>query len=117
MLLINFATLDYELLESNRNNVVHELSHMLNAVRGDDLFNSSVNDFVSLRSDILRPEELRNGHYIYWQHNKLAENYETFADMFVAWTFDAWNTGPKNTALVNRARDTMTTNIGEWINR
>lgn len=62
--------------------------------------------FVNKRETILRPNQYE-GRYD-WQQNTAKTPTETFADMFIAWTYDVWNTEPQ---YANRVADAQA-----WMN-
>jgi RHS repeat-associated protein len=98
---ITCADFTYTNFQSDVNNIVHELGHVLNNVIGGAFGNFGwTYAHPDVRSAILRP---RSGG-IDWQQNTLydpaspyATGVEMSGDMFVAWVFDAWNTDPRNT--------------------
>ena len=115
------ADFTFENFQSDVNNVVHELGHVFNNVLGGTFADYGwTYAQPDIRNAILRPRT--NG--IDWQQNTLYDPTSTYAtgvemsgDMFVAWVFDAWNTDPRNTGLVDQARNTLNTNMANWLNR
>jgi RHS repeat-associated protein len=98
-------------------NVVHELGHAYD----NSLYNPNTRKrasdnmpdvFVGNRFLILRPNidrasgELCNKCFD-WQQNRTLSRGETFADMFLAWTYGAWNQDPMNAVLVTDAQTWM----------
>jgi hypothetical protein len=118
---ITCADFTYANFQSDVNNIVHELGHVLNNTIGGAFGNFGwTYAHPDVRSAILRPRS--DG--IDWQQNTLYDPESTYAtgvemsgDMFVAWVFDAWNTDPRNIEQVNRARETLNTNMTTWLNR
>ncbi|MBI3168643.1 MAG: hypothetical protein HYZ22_09205 [Chloroflexi bacterium] len=91
-------------------NVIHELGHAYNNGLGKapekDLAKwTNWTSIVLNRRLILRTNPECDDCY-YWQFNRDMTATETFADMFVAWTYDAWNTStdPKNVLAVDNAQ-------------
>jgi RHS repeat-associated protein len=97
-------------------NVVHELGHAYNISRArgpsDDLDHNR-SDLRADRDLFLRPNmvdgELWPPYYDWQQHPPAMDangwnGSETFADMFIAWTYDAWNTDLANTTYVQNAQ-------------
>jgi len=89
-------------LDRMTKNVVHELGHVYyhSILDGPDLGGS-------FSRDALRPNEPAGR--LDWQQHPDADGGELFADTFIAWTYDAWNTDPSiSVALaVNRAESAM----------
>lgn len=105
-------------------NVVHEFGHVYNNRHDSgpslDLDNGS-RTLRDQRGDFLHPNGIDNyptngafyPHSTYWNLQQHPPEYdvlgwsgsETFADMFVAWTFDAWNVD--HAALVSEAQRWM----------
>jgi len=82
-------------------NVVHELGHVYyHIIGGPDLGNS-------FSRDALRPNEPAG--QLDWQQHPDADGGELFADTFIAWVYDAWNTDtdPQIVDAVNSARTAM----------
>jgi RHS repeat-associated protein len=92
-------------------NVVHEFGHAYNNKFGGALANAlDLTVIPSHRANILLSNPEVDGHVLAdWQQNTSQNGSETFADMFVAWTFDAWNEDPLNTDhyLVDAAQTFM----------
>ena len=82
-------------------NVVHELGHAYRDGHGGI---DPPDDFVDQRADILRPNE--NGRLDWQQHMETTPS-ETFADMFIAFVYSAWNTDPLNVDIVQDAQEWM----------
>jgi hypothetical protein len=106
---ITCADFTYAYFQSDVNNIVHELGHVFNNLHGGSPADFAYN-YIDDRNKILRPTET-----IDWQQNTLATGGEMFGDMFVAWTFDAWN--DRNPALVTKVSDEMTSNMADWLNQ
>jgi hypothetical protein len=91
-------------------NVVHELGHAFDwtTYNSDDLTRASNHIPGGLTRDtVLRPN-VPTGR-LDWQQHPGADGAEFFADMFIAWTYNAWNTSidPLNVAAVGAAQDWM----------
>jgi hypothetical protein len=70
-------------------NVVHELGHLFgNTILGWVPSNSVPQEFINKRSLILLGKDPITG--TIWQQNIDRTGSETFADMFVAWSFNGW---------------------------
>ena len=93
-------------------NVVHELGHAYDYGHGYPSL-AIPEDFAKLRDQFLRPNAIDsstlNKDYLnIQQHPSPADAVgEAYADMFVAWTFDAWNTDPLNVNYVSQAQGYM----------
>lgn len=109
-----------ETIERGVKNVVHELGHIFNQIQGrgpsDDLDNNR-SDLRLNRGLFLRPNEPAN-RWNWQQHPPEMDEQgwsgsETFADMFVAWTYDAWNTSTniENVLAVDNAQSWM----DQWV--
>jgi RHS repeat-associated protein len=87
---INFASLyPNGYFSSARNNVVHELGHAFNRGHSSHPMEALPGNYVIDRDEILLPTVT-----VTWQlHIDYTSSSETFADFFVAWTFDAWQPG------------------------
>jgi len=94
--------------ESARNLVVHELGHAFNGGHGSVPMNAMPGGYVSKRSEILAP----NVTIMYQLHIDPTSRSETFADFFVAWTFDVWQT---DTKLVGPASAWMNDSMAGWL--
>ena len=84
--------------------VVHELGHAYR--RGEPATNMPA-WIPDQRDRILRPNDGR----LNWQQNTTKNPSETFADMFIAWVYRAWNTSPGNSDLVSDAQIWMNQQI------
>jgi hypothetical protein len=82
-------------------NVVHELGH---AYRKGVPATNMPDNFPEDRERILRSNGIGP---LNWQQNTAQNPSETFADMFIAWVYAAWNTDPANSGLVNDAQTWM----------
>jgi hypothetical protein len=91
-------------------NVVHEMGHAFDwtTYNSDDRTRASNHMPGAItRETALRPN-VPSGRWD-WQQHPGADGAEFFADMFIAWTYDAWNvsTDPQNVAAVNVAQSFM----------
>jgi hypothetical protein len=107
-------------------NVVHEFGHAFDKSLGyydpkghwiqesthmpDNVYYNGVRDQV-LRSNMANGE-LSPNHYDWQQHPPSMDalgssRSETFSDIFVAWTYDAWNTDPTYSNNINDVRNYM----------
>lgn len=77
-----------------RNNIVHELGHVFNANHGSHLYDSIPNVYRFNRDAFLHGND-----DILWQVHKDTTSGETFADMFVAYTFGVWQSPIKTRIL------------------
>jgi len=106
--LINFvemsgsSTNDISRMEHN---VVHELGHSYDISLGYGPRNDMSYGLYNYREKILRPNEYKGR--LDWQQNLTVRPGETFADMFIAWTYDTWNTDPDNRGYVSSAQNWM----------
>ncbi len=87
-------------------NVVHELGHSYDITRHYDPRNDMPSRIYENRGNILRPNDPQ-GRYD-WQQNLTLNPSETFADMFIAWTYNVWNSDPINIDAVTDAQAWMT---------
>jgi RHS repeat-associated protein len=124
--LIDFASLSpYSPMFDNKvRNVVHELGHAFSVsfnnvpnkmVDTDFMVDGVSRNFADSRENILhRNGEIdpKTGTYKYWQFNREKSGPETFADMFVAFTYDQWNTN--DNPIRNQAKSWMT-NLIAWL--
>jgi hypothetical protein len=83
-------------------NVIHELGH---AYKTGNKVSDPPRDVVVNRVNVLRPNRYEN--VLDWQQNTTPTASETFADMFIAWVFGAWNTNPRNANIVHDAQTWM----------
>lgn len=83
-------------------NVLHELGHAYRAGHGGI---DPPQEYVNHRAEILRPNQYDG--VLDWQQNMAATPSETFADMFIARVYGAWNTNPRNVTIVNQAQTWM----------
>ncbi len=86
-------------------NVVHELGHSYDLSRGTRPRMDIPDRFVTNRANILRPNEYEGR--LDWQQNLDMSPGETFADMFIAWTYNVWNNDPVNISVVVDAQEWM----------
>jgi len=109
---VNFASLSPHYVETARNNVVHELGHIFTNWKGRVPSNSMPADYIRRRNEILLPNETFS-----WQLHIHDSSTETFADFFVAWTYDAWQPAVDargNQTIAGEARNWMNTNMLNW---
>lgn len=100
---ITFASMSGQTLgdlDRMTKNVVHELGYVYyhSVLDGPDLGSS-------FSRDALRPNEPAGR--LDWQQHPDAGGGELFADTFIAWTYNAWNTDLLNVNAVIDARNTM----------
>jgi RHS repeat-associated protein len=106
--LINFvemsgsSTNDISRMEHN---VVHEFGHSYDMSLGYGPRNDMSYSLYNYREQILRPNMYEGR--LDWQQNLTVSPGETFADMFIAWTYDTWNTDPNNRGYVSSAQNWM----------
>ena len=112
----NFTKFD---IQSNMNNVVHELGHVFNQLIGGAP-NAFGLKWGPYRNTILTPDT--GG--IKWQQHPPSEGDpdlsggEMFGDMTVAWVFGAWRTDHRLTVnKANEAKSDMDVKMGEWLNK
>jgi len=72
----------------------------------------AISPFLTQRDRILRSNPVCDNCYDWQQHPPSMDALgftpgETFADMFIAWTYDAWNTQPENALQVEAAQSWM----------
>ncbi|MBM3153514.1 MAG: hypothetical protein FJZ96_15125 [Chloroflexi bacterium] len=94
--LIKFVSIDDEAI-SARNNVVHELGHLFNRVMDDVPYNSmnaALSGNVALqRPDTTLPRGFASAGFPWQQSTRDIDRYwEIFADQFLGWVFDTWET-------------------------
>ncbi len=86
-------------------NVVHELGHAFDWTQGRPSNNMSP-DFT--RDTLLRPNlRSSDGQRWEWQQSDRNTDNEIFADIFIAWTYNVWNTDPVNAANIDDAKSWM----------
>jgi hypothetical protein len=86
-------------------NVVHELGHAFDWITGRQSNDMSA-DFT--RDALLRPNiTTSEGPRWDWQQSPNNSGNEIFADMFIAWTYNAWNNDPANETTVGDAQGFM----------
>jgi hypothetical protein len=106
--LINFMSMSggfYSELGRMAHNVVHELGHAFDNSLALGPRKDMPYSIYLYRSNILHPNE--NPERLDWQQNLEAVPGETFADMFIAWTYNVWNTNAKNVLAVAGAKAWM----------
>lgn len=89
-------------------NVVHELGHAFDWTRYDPVTKTRASNHMS--SDFTRDTVLRANLIAGrrdWQQSRDNGSNEVFADMFIAWTYNAWNTDPLYATEVNAAQAWM----------
>jgi hypothetical protein len=111
---INFVSLFPYRDESARNNIVHELGHVFSNEHGgvpETELGSHPRNFVANRHLILKDNST-----IQWQLNTSPNQKETFADFFVAWTYDAWQplTDEYGTTIAGIAKEWMDDKMQDW---
>jgi len=87
-------------------NVVHELGHAYDNLLGQAPRNDMPGWIVEKRDLILRKNDPCGACWA-WQQNRIKSPSETFADMFIAWTYDVWNPYPENAETVSDAQSWM----------
>ena len=101
---------------SARNNVVHELGHAFAARWRSGAESGPYNTIGSFENRRLRltaqgfhpsPESAS----LTWRQHPSPQGNEVFADMFLGWTFDMWDSG----AMGVRRERFMATNMAEWV--
>jgi hypothetical protein len=94
-------------------NVVHELGHAYNSqlqkAPEKDMPYWMYDPANPGRARFLRPNSLAPvpnacDDCLYYQYNRANTATETFADMFVAWTYGTWNLNPDNAKQVQAAQ-------------
>jgi hypothetical protein len=86
-------------------NVVHELGHAFDWIKGRPSNDMSA-DFT--RNTLLRPNiTTSQGTRWDWQQSPDNTGNEIFADMFIAWNYNAWNNDPANETTVGDAQSWM----------
>ena len=90
-------------------NVVHELGHAYDNRLGTGPRLDMGAEIYNNRDRILRPNPVVAGYELldWQQHPHDVSPSEVFADMFIAWTYDAWNTDPYNAQVVSDAQTWM----------
>jgi len=111
--LIEFAWIDYPRPDSLRNNIVHEMGHAFNDDHDPAPAASLPSNYKNDRSLFLHDNST-----VMWQANTLNTNSETFADMFVAYTYGVWgdwNSLNSQTILQAHNQDATTWNPPQWM--
>ncbi len=96
-------------LDRMTKNVIHELGHVYdnNLWKYDESGNSSRRSTgMTFTRDVLRPNNPA-GRLNWQQHPGSNAQNEIYADMFIAWTYNAWNTNPINYEQVLAAQAWM----------
>lgn len=83
-------------------NVVHELGHSFNQIVGNPAA-TMPSEFPRYRDRILQPNPFDKNRYD-WQQNLAKTGGETYADMFIAWTYGVWNNDASNSTIVDQAK-------------
>jgi hypothetical protein len=113
--LIHFAWIDYPRDDSMRNNIVHELGHAFNQGRNFEPELGLPSNYPEDRNLFLHNN---NDPGVMWQANDAPTTSETFADMFVAYTYDVWGdwSNPVNQQELRRHNsDESTWNPPQWM--
>jgi hypothetical protein len=114
--LIEFAWIDYPRPESMRNNIVHELGHAFNVNRDPYPADSLPDNYKDDRNLFLHNNKDPG---VMWQADLLHTDSETFADMFVAYTYGVWGNwnDPINADLLKKHNpgDPSSWNPPQWM--
>jgi hypothetical protein len=111
--LIHYAKINYPRDDSIRNNIVHELGHAFNQGRGKGPEHGLPSNYADDRSLFLHNN---NDPGVMWQSNDANTNSETFADMFVAYTYDVWRNPIDTLQLqLNNPGDPSTWDPPKWM--
>jgi RHS repeat-associated protein len=100
-------------IERGVKNVVHELGHIYDWTHYDRVTDTRASNRMSsdfTRDVLLRPNiTTSEGTRWDWQQSPSNERNEIFADMFIAWTYNAWNTSadPLTVEVVKNANTWM----------
>ena len=86
-------------------NVVHEIGHTYDLNLKLEPSKNMPYDIYAYRNYILETNEPPGR--LDWQQNLDISPQETFADMFIAWTYNIWNSKPENIGYVNAAQAWM----------
>jgi hypothetical protein len=93
--------------------MVHELGHAYDWTHYDDGTKTRASNYMLgglTRDNVLRPNMV-DGEVVpkYWDWQQSGTNTpnEVFADMFLAWVYDAWNDNPKFWSRVRVAQNWM----------
>ena len=102
---INFWSMSNDMVK----NVVHELGHAFYKAAGNPLLGNAFS-----RDALIRNESYGGGEALVWEQHPISMNdpqedipTELFADTFIAWTYDTWNSDPDFALDVNNARNEM----------
>jgi hypothetical protein len=101
-----------------KNNIVHELGHLFNGIHGGWPM-SFAGNYAAERADLLRPVEgstVWQMHPVFDPTSPGLTNSEMFADMFVAWIYDAWNSNPVYLDSIRNVIIQMNIKMTDWIN-
>jgi hypothetical protein len=117
---VGCGSFTYDNIQSDINNVVHELGHVFSNVVGGDPEAYFDTMYASQRNEILRPYDINEG--IYWQQHPPPPGGnnpygEMFGDVLVAWVFDAWNAHELNVDAVNSAKADTDRYMEIWLSR
>ena len=114
--LILFADIDYFRADSGRNNIVHELGHAFNKNYGRVPEDSLPSKYPTDRNLFLHNNKNPG---VMWQASQATTPSETFADMFVAYTYDVWGdwSNPNNikTLQDHNPNDPTAWNPPQWM--
>jgi hypothetical protein len=106
--IINFVSISGGMnneMDRMAHNGVHELGHSYDHNLSYDPRLDMPLEIYNNRGSILRANEYPGR--LNWQQNLTVSSGETFADMFIAWTYNVWNNYPQNTTLVADAQRWM----------
>ena len=90
-------------------NVIHELGHVYDNLLDFGPRNNLPQNIVDNRYKILKPNQIEGR--LDWQQNTSKTSVETWADMFIAWVYSAWNSDLVNAEKVTYAQAW----IDEWL--
>jgi len=103
-----------------RNNIVHEFGHLFNTVMDGTPYDAVSADWDTLKQkDDLRSNQgfgsalnVRD-----WVMNSENVNYEVFADQFLGWVFNKWETGPGGNLTEDAITRSnwMNSNMSKWL--
>jgi RHS repeat-associated protein len=105
---IKFASMSGEAansLDRMTKNVIHELGHAYDNQCGFIPRTNMPAAFPGRRAEFLRENRFENTPD--WQQNSTQNPSETFADMFIAWAYNAWNENQINVLIVDQAKTWM----------
>ena len=109
--LVEFANISYPRFDSMRNNIVHEMGHVFDNNHNNP--SNSIPEKYKYNRDLF----LHDNNTVMWQADKKQENGETFADMFLAYTYGVWrNPIDKNLREVVYPNNPEYWNPPKWMN-